>query len=343
LISLFFDLLGTISWNINRGEISMEFLYLLAGIVVGVVSLRIYKRFIKAKAREKWENEKRIYDLVESSRDIIYYYEVKPERRFRYLSPSIEKVLGPGIVSESYKNPNISFDLIHPEDYEILSNKISGTLDYNKPIIQRWRGHQGNYIYFEEYATPIYKNGEYVGIQGIIRNIDEKVKLQEDLEYRSSHDSLTGIYNRSYFDLQMETYNTENDIPVTVILCDLDELKYVNDTLGHRTGDVLIKEAAAVLNCFSNDETIVSRIGGDEFAILVANQEKAYADNLVQEIVQALNHYNGENSALKLKVSIGYAYSESSLGIMSTLFVIADTNMYKDKKKKKTYRADPVL
>jgi diguanylate cyclase (GGDEF)-like protein/PAS domain S-box-containing protein len=313
----------------------MESLYLLAGIVVGVVSLRVYKLFIKAKAKGKWENEKRIYNLVESSRDIIYYYDVKPERRFRYLSPSIEKVLGPGIVSESYKNPDIAFDLIHPDDYEILSNKISGTLDFNKPIIQRWKDHQGNYIYFEEYATPIYKNGEYIAIQGIIRNIDEKVKLQEDLEYRISHDSLTAIYNRSYFDLNMETYNTVHDVPVAVILCDLDELKYVNDTLGHRTGDTLIKEAANILNYFANDETIVSRIGGDEFAILVANQEKSYVDKLVQEIVQALKHYNDDSSDFKLKVSLGYAYSENSLGIMSTLFVEADTNMYKDKKNKK--------
>src|SRR5690606_17391806 len=138
--------------------------------------------------------------LVELSKDIIYYCEVKPEIKYRYVSPSVNKFMGPGIMEDSYKNPKITFERIHPDDYEILSKKISGDLDYSKPLIQRWKNEKGEYIWFEEYATPIYEKGDLIAVQGIIRNIDEKIKLQQDLEYRIVHDALTDIHNREFFE-----------------------------------------------------------------------------------------------------------------------------------------------
>jgi diguanylate cyclase (GGDEF)-like protein/PAS domain S-box-containing protein len=318
----------------------MELVYLYIGLLLGAVGLQFYKKFLKAKVKERWANEKRIYNLVESSKDIIYYYEVKPERKFKYLSPSIESELGEGLVSESYQNPNSPIELIHPDDHEVIINKLSGKLDYSKPIIQRWRDSQGKYIYFEEYATPIYKDGEFVAIHGIIRNIDEKVKLQQDLEYQISHDSLTGVYNRSYFDIQMEKFNKIMDAPIAVILCDLDELKVINDTLGHKTGDLLITEAAHVLDLFSNSQTVVARIGGDEFAILLEKEGNSSAEQLVADIKHAINLYNQESEAIQIKVSIGYSYSSSSIGTMSKLFVTADAKMYKEKNKKRELELD---
>lgn len=74
----------------------------------------MYKLVVKSIEKEKWENEKRIYNLVESSRDVIYFYELKPERKFKYLSPSIEALLGAGLVTKCYENPDIIFSLIHP-------------------------------------------------------------------------------------------------------------------------------------------------------------------------------------------------------------------------------------
>jgi diguanylate cyclase (GGDEF)-like protein/PAS domain S-box-containing protein len=315
----------------------MELIYLLLGLLIGVVGLQSYKKLLKAKVKDRWANEKRIYNLVESSKDIIYYYEIKPERKFRYLSPSIDKILGEGLVSESYRNPNTPLELVHPDDYQIIINKFSGKLDYNEPILQRWRDSQGNYIWFEEYATPIFEEGVCVAIQGIIRNIDEKVKLQENLEYRIAHDSLTGIYNRSYFDEQMGKYNKAVDTPVSVILCDLDELKVLNDTYGHKTGDLLIKEAAHILNQFSNNKTVVARIGGDEFAILLETDvgSPTYASQLVNDIKKHIYLYNLESDALKIKVSIGFSHSASSIGQMSKLFVTADAKMYQEKNQKR--------
>jgi PAS domain S-box-containing protein len=178
----------------------MGLIYFCLGLVVGIIALQMYMKYEKAKWKVRFENEKRIFQLVESSKDIIYYYEIKPESKHRYISPSIEHFLGEGILEEAYKNPNLPFELVHPDDYEILLKKINGDLDYSQPIIERWRDDKGNYRWFEEYATPIFEKGELIAIHGIIRNIDEKVKLQQDLEYRITHDALTNIYNREFFE-----------------------------------------------------------------------------------------------------------------------------------------------
>lgn len=70
---------------------------------------------------------------------------------------------------------------MHPDDIELKEKKLTGQLDYTQPIIERLKGTNGIYLTFEEYATPIYENGEFVAIQGVVRNIDEKIKLEQDL------------------------------------------------------------------------------------------------------------------------------------------------------------------
>lgn len=313
----------------------MGLIYFCLGLVVGIIALLMYMKYEKAKRKTGFENEKRIFQLVESSKDIIYYYEIKPELRHRYISPSIEHFLGKGILEEAYKNPNLPLELVHPDDYEILLKKIKGDLDYNQPLIQRWKDDKGNYRWFEEYTTPMFEKGELIAIHGIIRNIDEKVKLQQDLEYRITHDALTNIYNREFFEQSMEKYNNHVNTSVAIILCDLDELKYLNDNHGHKKGDFLIKESAKLLNQFFSENAIVARIGGDEFAVIIKDADKVEVEHLCQNLSAEISEYNRNSKDIKIKMSMGYAFSKYSIGKMEKLFAAADKNMYQDKKAKK--------
>lgn len=133
----------------------------------------------------------------------------------------------------------------------------------------------------------------------------------------------------------MEKFNKERDTRISIILCDLDELKAVNDQYGHKTGDLLIIEAATSLDAFSDEHTVVSRIGGDEFALLVIDKPATYVEDLVQIISQHIDSFNKTAAQIPIKVSIGFAHNETSLGKMSKLFVRADANMYEDKRRKK--------
>ncbi|HWI47032.1 MAG TPA: sensor domain-containing diguanylate cyclase [Rummeliibacillus sp.] len=299
----------------------------------------MYKQYFSRKSNFHIQQEtdtmqKLLIRLIEGSKDAIYYYQLKPERKFQYISPSLEKIIGTGIIKKSYENPNHPFENIHPDDYEILQKKFSGELDYNQPIIQRWRNEQDKYIWCEEYATPVYENGEMVAIEGFIRNIHDKMALQKDLEYQISHDSLTNIYNRGFFSQNMEKCNEKIDTSVGIIICDLDNLKVTNDTYGHGEGDSLIREAANVLNRYSSKNSIIARIGGDEFAILLTNVDQASVVKIMNAITEDVNRFNQDKRKIKMSMSKGYAFSQHSIGVMDELFSEADQNMYKEKREK---------
>lgn len=313
----------------------MDILYFFLILLVGLLIFKIFLKFERKKLKTKFENEKTILQLVESSKDIIYHYQVKPERKFKYISPSLDLTLGVGSVKRSYEDADDVFRRIHPDYYETLYKKVFGELeDYSKPILQRWKNAEGEYEWFEEYATPVYRNGEFVAIEGIIRNISDKMALQEKLEYQITHDSLTGIYNREVFERNMNKYNQDIDIPVAIILCDLDELKYLNDSQGHQNGDILIKESAKLLKQYFKDSAIVSRIGGDEFAIILVKTDIAQVESKCKKLSKEIEEYNIDSN-VKIKLSMGYAYSEHSIGKMESLFVEADKKMYQEKREKK--------
>ncbi|WP_246041984.1 sensor domain-containing diguanylate cyclase [Robertmurraya kyonggiensis] len=313
----------------------MGVMYFTFGLFVGIIICQVRIKFVKKKWKSSFNEIETILQLLEESTDVIYHFDIKPEMGHRYISPALDKFLGEGVIKEAFENPFVPFELIHPEDFDHLTQKLNGTLDYSKPIIQRWKDKEGNYRWFEEYTTPIYENGELVAIQGIMRNMDEKIKLRQDLEYQINHDALTDIYNRGYFETIFSDLDGHIDTTVGIVLCDLDELKVMNDHFGHKSGDALLKETAKVLNQFSAEDTMVARIGGDEFALLAVEKTEREIEQLVQDISIGIHRHNENPLNMKIKLSIGYAFTSNSIGKMTELFSQADKNMYKDKTSRK--------
>ncbi|MEK4628154.1 sensor domain-containing diguanylate cyclase [Solibacillus sp. FSL R7-0682] len=313
----------------------MKWIYFIFGLIAGVVFMQCFRKIRKYNKNVGFVTESAILKLAESSKDIIYYYQVHPDYGHKYMSPSVECFLGEGMQQRLFTEPYLIFERIHPKDYDILLSKLNGTIDYSKAIKQRIRDNDGNYKWFEEHATPVYENGELIAVQGILRNIDEKVQLEQELNYKLYHDSLTNIYNRDFFEKLMDTYNTIENTSIAIILCDLDDLKMINDTKGHKSGDHLIQEAAKVLDQFSTDCLFVSRIGGDEFAIIMPNVDQNQVEDLCTRIVEQLHYYNDSQPSFKLRMSMGFAHSQQSVGEMDRLFVEADGKMYEQKRNRK--------
>ena len=206
------------------------------GILIGLLlfCMNLYNQ--KSKLQQKVDYYKPMIETVENIRDILYYCETVPKLNYLYLSPTVNDLLGPKTLEEHLHKPEKIFEIVHPDDRETLVRKKLGEINFNESIKVRFRDHLGQYIWFEEYATPVYKDGKIVAVQGIFRNIDEKVALQLQLEYKSTHDSLTGLYNREFFQSKMNFFN-QREVPITVIVADLDELKLINDEYGHQMGD----------------------------------------------------------------------------------------------------------
>lgn len=277
--------------------------------------------------------------LIEQSYDIIYYYEIYPIEKHLYISPSVDKLLGEGTRQKLMAEHAYPYEAIHPDDVYIFKNKVSGNMDYSKPIIQRFRSLEGTYHFFEEYITPVYKKGQLVAIQGVLRNIDEKVRLENEIKYQLSHDVLTDLYNRHFFEQQIQRLNEQENHAVTLILCDLDRLKHVNDYFGHQAGDNFIITAANVLQKTFHPYT-VARLGGDEFAIIIEHIhiEDAEILTILANLHEAIYEFNaGEQLPIPLSISVGLATTAQSVGQMHTLFTQADLQMYDEKRLKKQY------
>ncbi len=129
----------------GNGGIVMYLFYFSLGLIVGITTLQLVLKYSKTKWKTQLEESARILRLVESSQDCVYFFDLKPEFKFRYVSPSIERMLVPGLVEKNYQNPFLPFEYIHPDDHDILYGKMYGTIDYSKPILQRWKDGEGDY------------------------------------------------------------------------------------------------------------------------------------------------------------------------------------------------------
>lgn len=152
----------------------------------------------------------------------------------------------------------------------------------------------------------------------------------EELKFVGTHDSLTGTYNRTFFDREMKRLEVV-DCSLGIIICDLDSLKLVNDTLGHNSGDRIICQLARIMQDSCRKEDVVARIGGDEFALIVEGaSEKVIADicRRIQSLVQ-----RARESDNLLHVSIGHSFRAKGSGrSLRDVFTLADNAMYRCKK-----------
>jgi diguanylate cyclase (GGDEF)-like protein len=114
-------------------------------------------------------------------------------------------------------------------------------------------------------------------------------------------------------------------------------LKTTNDSFGHKQGDRLLIETAKLLAAFTSNEISVSRIGGDEFTILLRGKSEEEIINLAKFIQSSIELYNQEDTNCPFGLSIGYAFTSRSMGRMEELMALADARMYEAKRHRKNY------
>ena len=181
-------------------------------------------------------------------------------------------------------------------------------------------------------ASPLYDgDGKLMGAIESIRDITEHKRMEENLKYSSQHDSLTGLFNRDYFEQEMHHLGEGMYDPVGIIMCDVDGLKLVNDTLGHDAGDVMLVKAAAIVKNSFREKDMVARIGGDEFAILLPNSDLTVVERACNRIRLAISNFNASDPDIPLSISIGFASGSKETASMGDIFKEADNNMYREK------------
>lgn len=191
-------------------------------------------------------------------------------------------------------------------------------------------------VYGESLLTPIFNNdGEILLIVSITRDITESVYEKNMIKFMAYHDQLTGLSNRSSFKEELNQavkLAERNGTSFALMYLDLDRFKFLNDTMGHLAGDILLKEVAKRLEGFQSNECYVFRQGGDEFTIILSNTSREAAMNYASEILTSLDPpFEINQKEIFITASIGISLFPQDGLDGETLIKNADTALYKAK------------
>jgi diguanylate cyclase (GGDEF)-like protein/PAS domain S-box-containing protein len=176
---------------------------------------------------------------------------------------------------------------------------------------------------------PIIMGNRQIGVHGIYEDITERKRLERELEFFSYHDQLTGLYNRRFMEDEFKRADSEGNLPISIVVADVNGLKLINDSLGHLMGDKLLVKVAQVLEHGCRPQDIIARMGGDEFIVLMLDTGHVEAKKVVANIRETAA--KEVVSSLEISVSMGWATKGSASEDIMKVLKNAEDHMYKKK------------
>ncbi|MGM0367021.1 MAG: PAS domain S-box protein [Actinomycetota bacterium] len=287
-------------------------------MLIGGISVDITDR--KRMESKLKESERRYRGLFNNSRDGIYISTL--DGWYIDANPALVEMLGYDS-KEDLLRINIEKDLYVKKDYRPLPQ------ERGEPFEAQLRKKDGTVFWAEISSKVVYIEGKPAYYEGIVRDITKRKRYEQELHYRSFHDSLTGLYNRAYFEEELERLNKKRQLPLSIIMCDINNLKLVNDAFGHYKGDKLIKSAANILREACRTEDIIARWGGDEFVILLPQT----GEKILMDIVGRINSITKKtySEEIPVSISIGVSTKKELARDIKKILNQAENNMYKQK------------
>ena len=165
------------------------------------------------------------------------------------------------------------------------------------------------------------------GIWNYNQRIELKKQSSERVRFMATHDMMTGLYNRAFFEAEISRLNTSREYPITIFMLDANNLKTINDSLGHPEGDQLLKNIAAVLKESFRTEDIIARLGGDEFAVLLPQTDAINSQPILERLQDNIRLFNKSDAVRKVDVAIGSATTDQ-MEDLNAVLKRADEKMY---------------
>lgn len=298
-----------------------------------------------------WEED---YSLVKQHMDELRRQGVKDLRAYLGRNPEMTRVFMQSIRVLDVNQKTLElFDA--PDKETLLSNldrvfRDEMSRHFTDELVDMWDGRlhyerEGvNYslggrpidIHLHWTVLPGYEDSLGRVMVSII-DVSARKKAEDYLKYLGTHDVLTGLYNRAYFEEELARLERGRRYPVSIAVIDVDGLKQVNDSLGHAAGDDVLRRAAEVLKSSFRSEDVVARIGGDEFSALLPATDAGAAAAAVKRIHRLIEVNNNFYQGPPLSVSAGYGTAQKGGNLTETLR-IADDLMYQEKRKHKETR-----
>lgn len=227
---------------------------------------------------------------------------------------------------------------MNPKDLLVLEGALPLDFDYITKFIIAHLGtnmqfsiHSKNNdtLILEGRATISYNECQPSEFQIIAQDVTSRVIAEKKIHHLTFHDKLTNLYNRAYFDDSLQKLEHSQEYPYSIIIGDMNGLKFVNDAFGHKVGDCLLIETANILRTCCPDKSIVARLSGDEFAMIIPNCSENEAMKVCRTIKEVCSKSNSH--PIKPSIALGYSTSNDNTKTSDSLIVEADDNMYKNK------------
>ncbi len=297
--------------------------------------LLLRQRLAEYEARHK-EDQARITALEESERNIRVLLDESSDPTFSFLPDGTYRYVNQAFASGVGKDLDQIigkriWDVFPLEEAEKRFAVVKWVYEHGETRIIEVRVPRpdGDRFYITTAKPIMDEQGKVTSVICTSKEITERKRMEDELRQISTHDALTGLYNRHFFELEINKLQEGGYFPVGLVLADLDGLKETNDRLGHEAGDELLRRAATLLGQVFRVKDRIARIGGDEFAVILPETNETAMEPIVSRL---RNHLN--NTFPRFNMSIGTATANPS-SVLHEVLRLADARMYQDKRRHK--------
>ena len=282
----------------------------------------------RKKAKEKMKANKDKYETIFNSSPVGIILE---DKKGNIIEANDMMTKMSGYSKEELEGSNVFDKFVLPEKKEEAKENIKKIIENDEEIKYETKTKikNGKIKRYQLNETSIsLPNGEK-GLVSMQLDITERKNKEKRIKYLSYRDTLTDLYNRRYFEEEMNRLDTKRQLPISIIMADVNGLKIINDTYGHNTGDKLLVKTAEILKNSLRKEDILARWAGDEFVILLPQTTKEKAEKIIKRIKNKNKELSEKN--IPISIGMGVATKNTVRELIDKVLEKADDNMYQNK------------
>lgn len=282
------------------------------------------------------ESERSKSVLLSNLPGLAYRCDYDREWTMRFISPGCFKLTGYRPKS-LLGNSEVSYnDIIAPEYRQAIWEEWERVISRKLPFRYEYEiitaGGERKWV-FEQGQALFASDGTVEALEGLIIDINDRKRKEEEVRYLNERDYLTGLYNRRFFEKSRRIMSASGNLPLSIIVGDINGLKFINDALGHAEGDILIMETSKLIKNSIRPHDVLSRTGGDEFMLLMPGTGRSEAASIMVDIRRSVEAHNADlsDSSFYISISLGFATREHPSEDFDRVMREAEDMMYRGK------------